>query len=118
MNDVKAEIKTIFFLQENGTAATFAILLAYVQECGEDTVVEPDDGLVGRPTPSPLQMVDIASETNLTECAEGWRCAVRVATNVSEVYGLTEPWEAPKSLIEQHIENIVSTCPTAANVTK
>lgn len=64
------------------------------------------------------RLTEIKSETNLTECAEEWLCAVRVATNVSEVYNLTEQWEVPKMLVESHIENILNLCPTAENVTK
>lgn len=64
------------------------------------------------------RLVEIKSATNLTECAEEWLCAIRVTTNVSEVYNFTELWTDPKAKIEQHVQNIQTVCPTAANATQ
>lgn len=106
----------IFPIQDNGTDATFAILLAFVEQCTEDSVVGPDDG----EEPGDGEIVEDSEElqSNVTQCAQKWRCAVRVATNVSEVYNLTDLWNPSKALIENSVQNILNLCPFAENVTK
>lgn len=59
---------------------------------------------------------DIHSEITPTECAAKWQCAIRVATNGTEVFNFTELWTVPKSEIEHHVLNILNFCPIAASI--
>lgn len=98
------------FPQDNGTDASFAILQSYAEQCSENTEVGVE--------PEEPEEPELEPGNDLEECAEEWICAVRVATNVSEVYNFTELWTPSKLSIENHVQNILNLCPTAENVTR
>lgn len=115
LKDVRIKFELIFgifTLQTDGTDASFAILLAYVKECGENAGGGIDDETRNEEEP------EVESDSDLEECAEEWICAVRIATNVSETYNFTELWTSAKITIENHVQNILNQCPTAENATR
>lgn len=116
MCEKKLKIFGVFTIQDSGTEATFAILLAFVEQCTNDSVIGPDDGEEAIDGGIVIDREELQS--NVTQCAGKWRCAVRVATNVSEVYNLTDLWTPSKALIENSVQNILNLCPAAENVTK